>query len=137
MGEPSSNGEGPKGESASPSRKGRLRLTKEDRVRLPSEYRRIMHEGVRYRTSHFHIRMLTNSRGRPRLGIAAGRKVGNACTRNRIKRRLREYFRLNRDKMPPDKDMVFIPFGAAAGLDARRLAEELDGFFETQSRASL
>jgi len=133
VGESSSNGEGQRDESASPCRKGRFRLAIEDRIRLPSEYRRIMHDGVRHRTPHFQVRMLTNSLGRVRLGIAAGRKVGNACTRNRIKRKLREYFRLNRDKMPPDKDMVFIPSGGAAALDTRRLTEELDRFFETQS----
>jgi ribonuclease P protein component len=74
--------------------------------------------------------MLKNARGRTRLGIAVGRRVGSACARNRIKRRLREYFRLGRDKLPQGTDIVFIALAGAAGLDTGPLAAELDRFFE-------
>jgi ribonuclease P protein component len=74
--------------------------------------------------------MLKNSVGIVRLGIAVGKKAGNACARNRIKRRLREYFRLNRDKMPPDMDIVFIALPGAATLNTYELRVELDRFFE-------
>lgn len=130
MEELSSSGEGQKDVSACLSEKGRFRLTKDDRVRRSPEYRKIMREGARFRTSHFSIRMLKNPMGRPRLGIAVGRKAGKACARNRIKRRLREYFRLNRDKMPPEVDIVFIALRGATTLRTSRLREELDRFFK-------
>jgi len=76
--------------------------------------------------------MLRNPLGIARLGITAGRKAGNACARNRIKRRLREYFRLNRDKMPSGTDMVFIASQGAAALETKQLFAELDRFFETK-----
>jgi ribonuclease P protein component len=75
--------------------------------------------------------MLKNSLGNRRLGMAVGRKVGKACVRNRIKRSLREYFRLNREKMPAETDMVFIPLKGIDALDARQLYAELDRFFAT------
>jgi ribonuclease P protein component len=75
--------------------------------------------------------MLENPQGLQRLGIAVGRKVGKACARNRIKRRLREYFRLNRDKIPPGTDVVFNPLVGASVLDTKQLIEELDRFFGT------
>lgn len=90
-----------------------------------------MKKGVRYYTPHFYIRMLRNPSGIPRLGITAGRKAGNACARNRIKRRLREYFRLNRDKMPSGTDMVFIVSQGAVVLETKQIFGELDRFFET------
>ncbi|MDQ7783133.1 MAG: ribonuclease P protein component [Desulfomonilaceae bacterium] len=132
MEESSSSGEGLKDASACRSEKRRFRLTKDDRVRRSSEYRTIMKEGARYRTSHFSVRMLRNPAGRQRLGLAVGKKAGNACARNRIKRRLREYFRLNRDKMPPETDMVFIALQGASTLPTNRLRRELDRFFEKQ-----
>lgn len=47
------------------------------------------------------------SRG-PRLGIAASRKVGPAVQRNRIKRLIRESFRLNRELFPGNADIVIV-----------------------------
>jgi ribonuclease P protein component len=91
-----------------------------------------MREGARYRTPHFLIRMLKNPQGVTRLGIAIGKKAGKACARNRIKRRLKEYFRLNRDKMPPETDMVFIALNGAAALETYQLFDELDRFFEKE-----
>jgi len=76
--------------------------------------------------------MLRNLLGIPRLGIAVGRKAGNACARNRIKRRLREYFRLNREKMPPETDIVFVALDGAATLKTHQLQSELDRFLQKQ-----
>lgn len=132
MEESSSSGEGQRDASVCRSDDQRFRLTKRDRIRQSSDYRRIMKKGVRYNTPHFHIRMLRNPLGIARLGITAGRKAGNACARNRIKRRLREYFRLNRDKMPSGTDMVFIASQGAAALETKQLFAEFDRFFETK-----
>ncbi len=126
-----SNGEGQKDESALRSSGNRFGLTTEDRVKRPSDFRRIREKGASYRTRHFHVRMLKNLLGRTRLGIAVGKRVGIACDRNRIKRRLREYFRLNRGKFPPSTDIVFFPHKGAATLDFSRLSSELDRLFES------
>ena len=91
-----------------------------------------MKRGGRFRTPHFNIRMLKSPVGMTRLGIAAGRKVGKACARNRIKRRLKEYFRLNRDKLPRETDVVFIVLEGASAMNTKELCEELDRFFDTE-----
>ncbi len=132
MDESSSSGEEQKDAGACQSDARSFRLTKRDRIRQSSDFRRIMRKGVRYFTPHFHIRMLRNPLGITRLGITAGRKAGKACARNRIKRRLREYFRLNRDKMPSGTDLVFIASQGAAALETKQLFAELDRFFETK-----
>ncbi len=77
--------------------------------------------------------MLKNSLGTARLGIVAGRRIGIACERNRIKRKLREYFRLNRGKFPPSTDIVFSPHKGSANLEFHQLSSELDRFFENIS----
>jgi len=55
-----------------------------------------------------------------RLGISVQRKTGNAIRRNRIKRLIRETFRLNPDLFPPCCDVVF---AVRPGFVINRLAD--------------
>jgi ribonuclease P protein component len=46
--------------------------------------------------------------GEPRLGLAVPRALGNAVTRNRIKRQLREAWRTRSERVPSGRDYVLI-----------------------------
>lgn len=43
-----------------------------------------------------------------RVGVVASRKVGNSVARSRAKRRMREQFRLNRNRLSPEFDIILV-----------------------------
>jgi len=49
-----------------------------------------------------------NGRKGNRLGLTVGTKIGKAVVRNRTRRRLREIYRTNEDKLLPGYDVVVV-----------------------------
>ena len=56
-----------------------------------------------------------------RIGITAGKKLGHAVVRNRIRRRLREIYRLNEDKFAPGWDIVVVARSRCVDADFQKL----------------
>lgn len=103
------------------------RLPREHTLRRSADYLRCYRRGRRLRGSYARLHFAPNEEGHPRLGITASRKVGKAVVRNRLKRRVREVFRLypGRAELPP-VDLVVHLEPAAAGAAFGVLAGELE-----------
>ena len=62
----------------------------------------------KFDTEHFLLILRKNNKDARRLGLVVGRKVGGAVSRNRIKRLIREFFRLNKEKIPESSDLIVL-----------------------------
>lgn len=56
-----------------------------------------------------------------RVGVTVGKKLGKAHIRNRVRRRLREIYRLNEDKFQPGWDIVVVARSRAVDADFAKL----------------
>ncbi len=84
-----------------------LTLPKSALIRKPGEYRRIYARGRRVRGDGFALVYQLSSRADgARLGISVS-GVKSAVRRNRIKRVIREFFRLRRPGLNPSLELVF------------------------------
>ena len=58
-----------------------------------------------------------NRTGCNRIGITVGKKLGHAVVRNRVRRRIREVYRLNEEKFLPGWDIVVVARTRAISAD--------------------
>jgi ribonuclease P protein component len=82
-------------------------------------YRQGRSVSTRYLTLHWFPRE-DDPAGEPRLGLAVPKVVGNAVTRNRLKRQLRETWQELAESVPPGRDYVLAArSGVAEPADTR------------------
>ncbi len=99
-------------------------ISKEERIKKRKEFLRVKKEGKRIETERFIISFLENNIGLRRFGVVVTKKVGKAHVRNRLKRLLREFFRLNKYKLPPCVDIVFVAKPEAKGISSYHEVEK-------------
>jgi ribonuclease P protein component len=73
-----------------------------------SEFKSVFEQGRKFPSKYFILYITSNGLGHSRLGLSVSRKVGNAVTRNRVRRRLREIFRKLLSEHPLCRDIVVV-----------------------------
>jgi ribonuclease P protein component len=102
---------------------------KSRRLRKRQDYLLLSKKGFRVQNQHFIALFLPGITGRTRVGITTSKKVGNAVTRNRIKRSIREHFRTNSNSFSTCLDISIIARKSAAGLNAEQVHSSLKNLF--------
>ncbi|MGO9136137.1 MAG: ribonuclease P protein component [Syntrophales bacterium] len=105
------------------------------RISKRRDYLACYQQGVRSHSKHFTIVVRKNEMGISRLGITVSKKVGSAVERNRIRRLVREFFRLNRSRLSTPQDVVIIAKSNIAQLAYQDVCTELEGHLIKKSDA--
>jgi len=108
----------------------RFFLTKADRILKRHEFVTLSKSGRRIQNEHFIAIFAVARHGRSRLGITVTKKVGKAVERNRIKRFVREFFRLNRHLYSGKWDINIIAKRQIAGVSAEKVYRALQDIFD-------
>lgn len=98
---------------------------KDFRLLRRAQFKRVYDEGQRRSASLCTIFFRSNGLPQTRLGVTTPVRLGNAVFRNRLKRRLREVFRLNRTSIPGGWDIVMNPRQGVAKVAFPTLEREI------------
>jgi ribonuclease P protein component len=86
----------------------RLTLPKSKRLASNSQFKSVIDRGRRAGDRILTVYAAPNSCGYPRLGVSVGRTCGGAVVRNRLKRLMREAFRLGQKQISQEFDYVLM-----------------------------
>ena len=103
-----------------------------------ADFDRVYREGKRQvsrNMSVFYLLPRANAEDAVRVGITAGRALGGAVSRNRIKRRMREAVRRHLSELTGAVDVVINPRKSVAELDLAELEKEVEQAFRKIERA--
>jgi ribonuclease P protein component len=86
-----------------------FRFRQKERITKSQEFRRVMKSGRRMTSRNFVVFMHKNeNKTLHRLGIVAKKEIGPAAFRNRVRRYIREFFRLHKHQIDGSYDIIFL-----------------------------
>ena len=103
-----------------------------ERLHLQRDFKRVFKTGRRlaHPALFIYIEPRNGSPKTSRLGLVTSRKLGGAVQRNRLKRRLREIYRLHKHAFSVPLDIIFVPRPGVCALSFERLQDTALGLLE-------
>jgi ribonuclease P protein component len=95
------------------------------RLRKRAEFLDAQKRGMRRPGRYLVVIVARREEGPTRLGVTVSRRVGPAVVRNRVKRLVREAFRLHRHELPTGLDLVVVARHEARDATLDEIVREL------------
>ena len=92
-------------------------------LKLNHVFRRLYQKGAQAGNRYLVLYARKNRTPENRVGITVGKKLGHAVTRNRVRRRLGEIYRLNEDRFVPGYDIVVVARSQAVNATFAQLQD--------------
>ena len=89
------------------------------------EFQQGYKRGKKYWNRNFVVYVYRNSFNTARLGVTASKKLGKSVKRNRVKRLIRESFRLSKHKIRPGYDIIVVGRAAVIGMKRQQAQTSL------------
>ncbi len=109
-------------------------LKKTHKILDRSEFLRLSKSGKKIQDHSFIAVFMPGESLWSRLGITVSKRVGNAVVRNRVKRIIREWFRINKSCIQGCWDINVIAKRTAAGLNSHQVFMSLEKIFDKLGR---
>lgn len=77
-------------------------------IKENTEFQKVIKSGKWFGSECLVIYVLPNDKEENRIGVAVGKKAGKSVARNRIKRLIRETYRLNEEQIEKGLDIVIV-----------------------------
>ena len=89
------------------------------------QFREVYKKGRSFANRYFVVYRLENNTDKNDLGISVSKKVGNSVVRHRIKRLVKESYRLHKDMFNSGLNIVVVARNGAAGLTYKECEKQL------------
>ena len=93
-------------------------------VKENGDFRRIYRRGRSAVSGGVVVYCLKNRKGMSRLGVTVSTKLGHAVVRNRVRRRLRELYRLHKAELLPGYDLIVVARVRAVDMPYAKLEKQ-------------
>ena len=105
-------------------------LKKTHKILNRAQFVKLYKTGKKFQDHYFLVVFMPGKSECSRLGITVSKRVGNAVVRNRLKRLIREWFRLNKSTIYGCRDINVIAKKTAEGVTSHQVFMSLERIFD-------